>query len=346
MKKTLSLILLSLLSLMILAGCGGGNYDKQARDRAQSYIKEKYGFTADIVKVSVSENSWLEFTWEAPEFARVRMKHDGKEFDVLVSIRENIPSVSCDNYESDKICADIENYVRTQLGCDDIAFRIDYGNNYGRNMLPKDIRSAEDLKKSDKTKSISVYTRGLDLKNVDRLDPAAYGEQTRFGIVVWEGGTLPEVPYGTITSLPQNCGWLVSSIHFTDNGGNWTHMEFDRIVKDNICLVMPKECEMTMEKTDGPGAPDDVPVTDWYSIKGNSDKEGSGVLYITAGAKRDDEYCIEYVHDGKAYYERLPHTGSEEKADYELCAHMYYGGDGYNYVFRTVKRDFYKDMKD
>ena len=342
MKRKIIFFLLVLSALTVLAGCAGISYDMTARDRAQRYIKEKYGFSAEITNVYLAENSWLEFNWEAPAFAKVGMKHDGKEFEVLVTIRENDPSASCDNYEADIISADIGSYVKSRLRYDDIAFRIDYGNGYGRCMLPIDIRSAEDLKKSDKDKIISVYTHGLDNESVDSIDTSAYGKNTRFGIVEWRESELPEVPYGMVNGLPAHCGWAVSAIHFTNSDGMWEHTGYDRITIDNVCLVMPAECGATMEKTDGPGEPDDVPVTDWYQI--HVAGKGSGAVYAAVGAKPDDEYCIEYVYNGKAYYERIPHTDAEN-AEYELYSHRQSTDREYEYIFRIVKRDFYKDME-
>lgn len=342
MKRKIIFFLLMLSVLAMLAGCAGIPHDVTARDRAQRYIKEKYGFSAEITNVYLAENSWLEFNWEAPAFAKVGMKHDGKEFEVLVTIRENDPSASCDNYESDMICAEIEDYVRSRLKCGDMAFRIDYGNGYGRNMLPKDIRCADDLKKSDKHKTISVFTHGLDPESAEALDLSVYGENTDLGIVEWRDETLPEVPYGTIKSLPMDCGWNISAIHYTDYDGSFEHIAFDRIAADNVCLVMPSECGISIEKTTGPGNEGDVPVTDWYRVTGNG--EGSGALYAAVGAKPDDEYCIEHVFKGKSYYERIPHTAAGN-AEYELCSHMYCSGEGYEYIFRIVKRDFYKDME-
>ena len=343
MKKIWLFILFSFLSALLLGGCGGLTYEMKARVTAQTYIKDKYGFDADVTNVLLSENSWLEFSFEPPLFAHVRMEHGGTEFDVLVPIRDNENPMLCDNYERGRICAEIESYVRTKLRCDDMAVRADYGSNYGNHLLPMDIRSAEELKKSAEPKTVSVFAYGLDADSVDDIDTAVYGENTNFSVVEWDSEELPEVPYGLIREIPSQCGWNVSSLHCTDNRGNWEHKRFSRVSMGNVCLVMPEECNITMSLSDGPGEPDDIPVTEWYTIKGSG--EGYGALYASAGAAPDEEYCVEYAHKGKAYYERMPHTDGDSP-EYELYSHRYCSPENYEFTFRVVKRDFYGGMKD
>ena len=339
-RKILSalFVMFMLSSLALLAGCGGITYEMKASNRAQKYITDKYGFSADVTEVLLSGNSWLEFSWEAPLFAHVGMKHDGKDFTVLVPVRNDDPGFLCDNYEADIICADIENRVREQLKCDCAAFRIDYASSYGNHLLPRDIRSADDLKKSSDSKTVTVFAHDPDPKNAEVIDPSVYGENTNFSIVGWADTQLPEVPYGLIRDLPEQCGWNVSDIYFTQNDGSWAHIAFDRIAADNICLVMPSECGAVLEPAEGPENPGDVPVTQWYRIK--STGEGYGALYAAVGAAPDEEYCIEYEHKGKAYYMRMPHTDGADPA-YELCSPRYCDGRGTEFVFRVVKRDFY-----
>lgn len=344
MKRKILLIILTIFAAALLAGCGELSYEMKARSYAESYIKDKYGFDADITEVLTSGNGWLEFSWEAPEFAHVGMRYDGTDFVVLVPIRDYDSAMLCDSYEAGAICAEIEKYVRERLSCVSIAFRIDYGCPYGNHLLPKDIRSAEDLARSEDQKTISVFTHGLDPAGVEALDPAVFGGNTRFSVVEWEEEELPEVPYGLIRELPSQCGWNVNAVHYTDNDGSWKHMDYDRIVMGNVCLVMPSECNITMEPAEGPGTEEDVPVTDWYCIKGTG--EGFGALYASVGAEPEEEYCVEYEFKGKPYYERMPHTDGDSPK-YELYSHRYCSGaSGSDYTFRVVKRDFYKDAKE
>ena len=335
-------MILTVSAAAAISGCAGPGYEFTAQSRAQRYIYEKYGFNAEVTDVLTAQNGWLDFSWEAPEFAHVRMKHNGTEFVVLVPIRDDDFSFLCDSYEENIICAEIEDYVRKQLSCEDLAIRIDYGNNYGNHLLPQDIRSAGDLKKSSQQKTITVFTRGLDTETVEKLDPDVYGENTNISLVEWQGAEFPEVPYGLIRELPSQCGWNVSSVHYTQNDGSWAEINFDRIVIGNICLVMPTECGISIEPADGPEEPDDIPVTDWYCIKGTG--EGYGALYAAVGAAPDDEYCLEYEHKGKAYYQRMPHVDGYAP-EYELCNHQYCSGKEDDFIFRVVKRDFYKSSQ-
>ena len=345
MKRIILFILLAFTALSFSAGCGKISYEMTARNRAESYVKEKYGFSADITAVLLAETGWLEFTWEAPQFAHVRMKHDGTEFDVLVPVRSSDDSWLCDNYEADRICTEIREYVKDELKCSNAAFRIDYGSSYGNHLLQKDIRSADDLKKSENAKTISVFAYGLDAENVKKLDPAKYGNNTNFSIVEWGDEKLPEVPYGLIRGLPKQCGWNVSAVHYTENDGSWSHMKFDRITAGNLRLVMPSECAVSMEPAEGIGEPDDVPVSDWYCIKGTGTIEGYGAVYADIDTDPDEEYCIEYMHDGKAYYMRISHTEAKN-AEYELYSQIYSGKDGIDFTFRVVKRDYLKSMSE
>lgn len=340
MKRRISFALFIILSIVMFAGCGFISNEMTARSRAESYIRDKYGFSASAKQVVLSDNSWLEFSFEAPSIANVRMEHDGREFDVLVPIRSDDKELYADNYEQDAICAEIEQYIRDTLDCEKLTIRIDYGVNYGRNLLPKDIRSADDLIKSRNDKMINVYTYGLDFGSAARLDPGRYGERTLFGIADLLDPELPEPEYGFINGLPVLGGWNVGGIIYTENG-ELKQTVYERTVTDNVCLVIPEECGAVLEKADGTGNPGDEPVTDWYSIR--STGEGYGMLY-TSVQDRSAEYCIEYMHDGKAYYMRMPHVDADG-AEYELHSSRYCSGSGYDIVFRIVKRDFYKDRQ-
>ena len=336
MKRKTIFALIAVSALAVLAGCGRLPYELKAKDLAQRYVNKKYGFSADITKVSMTENGWLEFVWEAPLFAHVGMSYGGTEFTVLVPIRENDPDSICDNYEADIICGQIEEYVKEMLGCEELALRADYGNAYGTRLLPAGIRSAEDLRASKNAKNISVFVHGTQAEAAEKLDPGFLGENTNFSIVEWDGEEFPEIPYGLIRELPCRCGWGVNALHYTQNDGSWVHMGFDRFVTDNVCLVMPSACHITMEKSEGPDQSGDIPVTDWYSMSGSG--EGYGAFYAAAGASAEEEYCIEYESGGKAYYERMPHTDGDDPV-YELYCHRYCDGKDRIQLFRVVKRD-------
>lgn len=326
---------------MLLAGCGSISHEFTARIRADQYIRDKYGFSAAVKQVVLSSNSWLEFSFEAPDIANIRMEHDGREFDVLVPIRSDDEALYADNYEQDAVCAEIERYIRDTLDCEKLTIRIDYGIYYGIHLLPKDIRSADDLIKSKNDKNIKVYTYGLDLSSAAKLDTSRYGERTYFGIADLLDAELPEPEYGVMNGLPVTGGWKVGMIIYTDSDGELKQTVFERTVIDNVCLVMPAECGAVLEKADGNGHPGDEPVTHWYSI--HSTGEGYGILY-TSVQERSAEYCIEYMHNGEAYYMRMPHVDADG-AEYELCSDRYCSGSDYEFVFRIVKRDFYKDRE-
>ncbi len=344
MRRKIFSALFVLCVTVFSAGCGiigGLSYEMTARDRAQRYVTEKYGFTADAERVILTENSWLEFTWEAPQSAHVLMKHGGREFTVLVPIREDDPEFICDNYEAEEICAEIRGYAESCLECDEIAVRADYGNPYGNHLLPKDIRSAGELKRSERDKIITVFAKGLDPASAENLDPSEYGTDTHFSIVEMRDGDLPEIPYGLIRELPAQCGWSVAAVHYTDNDGSWKHVAYDRTVLDNVCLVMPSECHAEIERAEGPGMPDDDPVTEWYRIRYHG--EGYGALYADADMEQDEEFCIEYEHNGQAYYERMPHTGGDDP-EYGLCSNRW-GSSGSEFVFRVVRRDYRRNYE-
>ncbi len=340
MKRRISFVLFIIMAVMLLAGCGSISHELTARSRADMYIRDKYGFSAAVKQVVLSDNSWLEFSFEAPSFANVRMEYDGREFDVLVPIRSDDEVMYADNYEQDVICAEIERYIRDTLDCEKLTIRIDYGVYYGIHLLPKDIRSADDLIKSKNDKNIKVYTYGLDFGSVAKLDTTRYGERTYLGIADFLDPELPEPEYGVMRELPDSGGWNVGAIIYTE-GGELKQTLYERTVIDNVCLVMPAECGVVLEKSDGKGKPDDESVTDWYSMRGTG--EGYGILY-TSVQDCSAEYCIEYIQGGEAYYMRMPHVNADG-AEYELSSDRYCSGSGDEFVFRVVKRDFYKDRE-
>ena len=61
MKRKILLIILTIFAAALLAGCGELSYEMKARSYAESYIKDKYGFDADITEVLTSGTAGSNF---------------------------------------------------------------------------------------------------------------------------------------------------------------------------------------------------------------------------------------------------------------------------------------------
>lgn len=95
----------------------------QAEKNAVLYIKDKYGFTADITNSEVESEGGLlgpEFTG----YAFIEMKHAEKKFTVYIDGR-TVNKDGSDNYQESEITEFIENklYKETGIQCDSIAMQ-------------------------------------------------------------------------------------------------------------------------------------------------------------------------------------------------------------------------------
>ena len=112
-------IILSLIMLLLfLCGCGYSDeekvamkqYEEQGRENAETYIKEKYGFTAKIedVKCDKIDMSPIPDFWPGPNGnVRVTMTHKGQEFYVYISGEEKT-NEGVDNYQAEEITVAFE----------------------------------------------------------------------------------------------------------------------------------------------------------------------------------------------------------------------------------------------
>lgn len=132
-----SLILLSF--ILLIAGCGYTKeekaymkkLEKQASENAINYIKNKYGFSADIISSEVEKysSSGVPFSSDLTGDVYVKLKYKDKKFIVYIS-GENVNIDGKDNYQYDEIVSDILNLIETKTNIKPHNSSIYYGKDY------------------------------------------------------------------------------------------------------------------------------------------------------------------------------------------------------------------------
>ena len=137
-------MLLGLMLILVSVGlCGCGISNGKAKKAAQSYIEEKYGQAASIVKIKKNYKftgpggGLLPTGIESDESYNFIMEIDGRQFDVCL-IGDGSAFIGFDNFEEDQIKADVIDEIESQLDihCEDVY--LSYGEiyeKYGSNMI-------------------------------------------------------------------------------------------------------------------------------------------------------------------------------------------------------------------
>lgn len=120
---------------LCLCGCGVTN--RTAKKAAQKYIEEKYGQTADIVKVKKNYKltgpggGLLPTGAESDESYNLIMDMDGSRFNVCL-INDGSDYIGYDNYEEGLINSEVTEEIESELGirCEDVF--LSYGEIYGK----------------------------------------------------------------------------------------------------------------------------------------------------------------------------------------------------------------------
>lgn len=117
MRKVVLLMLLTIVIVFSISGCGFSKYEVQGEKNAIQYIEDKYGFkpTVKSVKSQSTNNSPIPFSSSSDTgYVYVKMKHDDKEFYVFISgTSENTDGI--DNYQVDAIENAISNKIQEML---------------------------------------------------------------------------------------------------------------------------------------------------------------------------------------------------------------------------------------
>ena len=124
MKKIL-LLLLILCTTFCLTGCKYSDNKKAAFKEAQKYLKDKYDLSVnkkDVMKtyLDLHEHGQYHFTPDYKGTAMVELYLSPKTFKVFVDYENKDTSTYYDNYEADKIQADLEKIYKKEIGLSNI----------------------------------------------------------------------------------------------------------------------------------------------------------------------------------------------------------------------------------
>ena len=127
MKKLLSLTLAAAMSLTLCSCRNESESQKeenkrvleQAEENAAAYIRDKYGFDADITdsEIIYEVKGW-DFMIphsEATSSALITLKHDGREFQLIISGKDKNTD-GADNYQAEEIKDKFCGTIRSELG--------------------------------------------------------------------------------------------------------------------------------------------------------------------------------------------------------------------------------------
>ncbi len=230
-KKVLFFFMILLVSFS-LCGCGVTNVS--AKGAAKEYIKDKYGHDAKVVKI----NKNYKFTGpgggllpdgiESDESYNLTMEMEGSRFDVCL-IGGGSDYVGYDNYEEDRIKADVIDDIESQLDiyCEEVFLSYSelYGK-YGTNMIHDPYYDLPSIYENGK---FAIIVATYDSINSDMMEAyaAKYSVQDEKSIlrieIIQYKDEIPELSFSSFSNVndPQYAlDW------YTISNGTITHHDY------------------------------------------------------------------------------------------------------------------------
>lgn len=120
MKRFFCLIIIAVVSCFLFS-CGDSNEQQavneaniaRAKQNAQNYISEKYGFQAEVTD-AILERSYGMFESTPCSTVLVRMKANGRDFSVYID-GEDVNTDGCDDYQYDEIAQAMTNIIEQKI---------------------------------------------------------------------------------------------------------------------------------------------------------------------------------------------------------------------------------------
>lgn len=172
MKKRVIYSIFICTIMLFVTGCGlnieekveRNKIEKQAKENAIKYIESKYGFTADVIDVSLNKYNSGDATGsifaDVNGYATLTLSYQNKEFKVKIYGKEETIDGE-DNYQSEIILNDYLELITKETGL--TPYKIEY-NDSNKNMY-KEYYTKENL-----LDFIKGYTMVLSYINVDGLE--------------------------------------------------------------------------------------------------------------------------------------------------------------------------------
>lgn len=165
----------------LLTGCGEKIAEWKIGKEARYYIADKYKFRPGTTDVELRKVGELEGIWHKKDAGTANMEYNGRTFKVYVSL------VDLQTRYDDYLKPDVEEYLndffRTNLGCEDIKVQATYG--IPSCMVPGDVKTVEDIFAKCDNIEIYVSTYGIDKDKAKALDVSGLGTGTIITVVDW-----------------------------------------------------------------------------------------------------------------------------------------------------------------
>lgn len=177
----LAAIILFVVSLCILTGCGEKSAERKIGKEARYYITDKYGFRPKTTDVELRKVGELEGVWHKKDGGTANMEFEGRTFKVYVSLTSDI---RYDDYLREDAKEYLNDFFSRELDCDDLHVWATYG--VPVCMVPHDVKTVEDIFAKCDNVEIYVSTFGLDRESAKDLDLSALGADTKIDIIDWK----------------------------------------------------------------------------------------------------------------------------------------------------------------
>lgn len=296
--------------------------ETQAVSNAKNYIKEKYGFDAEVVTVDgeINANGSL-FYATSTGYANVTLKYDGKEFNVHI-LGEEETTKGRDNYQAEIIYADMKNKINplVDIDAEDMCIDIYYGGETNKNIMTSIYYNGENLDEIVQDLDVSIRykisTLNADLENCDTESiKTNLGEFKEILILNCDNSEdFQQVKDAEIIQFSRDLKKYVICVddYVMINESSTEYIDIEKTTYDGfiVCRDNGSYCEVTADSCDpkewiGNGYHEEPKqVFGAYSIDTDADKI---YLYIDVNELDTEDYdeatiALSYVKNGDRHY--------------------------------------------
>ena len=326
----LGIFILLMCTMLIMGGCMTEEQkeelkkiEAQAEINAKNYIKEKYGFDAEVVKVEgVVNYDGITPYGIVTGYANITLKYEGKEFLSYISGEEET-SIGIDNYQSDSIYADMIKEAKTiaNIKADDIFLEILFGGKSSENIMVTTYYNGENLdvikEEIQGRVDYKIITLNADLKNYDaEIIKTNLTEYSEILMINCENTKdFENVKKANIVSFLMDIDEYVIYIddYLNIDRSAIEYMDIEKVLYDDftICMRNGTFCEVTADKCNpkdwvGRGfAKEPKQVFEAYSIDSDAEKIYFYVNIDALDVDYSDNVTIasSYVGEERVYYD-------------------------------------------
>lgn len=337
--RKITCYLFLILIMLTVTGCGYTReekkamkrYEKQGRENAKNYIKEKYGFDATIKKLTCETYN----SGPVPDFSPsptgnvfVKMNYHGEDFSVVIS-GENTNTDGIDNYQLKKIATALKQELYEITGFHADGVYVSYGE-YGSTNEEKngmihtfyDGENLAEILQNESSRAVISYVN----HPVDQIHVSEVSWKTGVDTMLLVDYESQEAyqsvcqPYYNLTGWPIENGiedqlYLVNGYRVV-NAGEDSYMKCEKKIQDDIILITEKpEERVDLEKSvldspdnwNGNGFIDAKQVADAYDVE-----TGSAKVYVYFPVRKLNTKDVDraqlvkqYQYQGRTCYDNI-----------------------------------------